>query len=97
MATDNPSGWQDFQGEAQALKLKRTRVQGQIEALETSLAIMEREMAMQDLVGEDDDSTFVDAGKLKEISGTMRIVMVTGFESFNSGLYTRVAQRVSKR
>lgn len=97
VAKNRSSKWQDFQGEIQALKLKRTRVQGQLEGIENSLADMEREIAMQDIVREDEDSQFVDDAELKELAGTMRIVMITGFESFNSGLYTRVGQRVSKR
>ncbi|GMH35161.1 hypothetical protein BSKO_03029 [Bryopsis sp. KO-2023] len=96
ISKNQPNEWQEFQARIQQLKLKRNRVDRKIEDMESALASAERESAMKSLILEDEGDVY-DESSIKPISGTMNIVMVTGFESFNSGLYMKAAQRVSKR
>lgn len=89
--------WQGFQSKIQELKLQWTRVQGKLETLQSALAEAERKAATKNITFAEDDDEFADGNGIKPITGEMRIVMVTGFESFNSSLYSKVAQRVSRR
>lgn len=91
--------WQRFQSKIQKLKLQWTRVQSKIETMQSALADAERKAAMKSIAyaSHDDDDEFAGGDEIRIIPGEIRVVMITGFESFNSNLYSKIAQRVSKR
>ena len=96
--------WLEFQKTVTRLKMTRSRLQEQVSELESSAARDVQQAARSSRTQNDYDqiSTMVgdqhagsDAGnKLRR--NTVRIVLLTGFEAFNSDLYRKVAVNLSK-
>lgn len=99
--------WKEFQKAVTVLKMKRSRVARQLEQMNVAKVFDEQnaarfskdrsdyeklEMEGPEQLGERGDSSSVE--KLKQSS--VRIVLMTGFESFNSDLYRKVAVNLSK-
>ncbi|KAK9800208.1 hypothetical protein WJX73_009512, partial [Symbiochloris irregularis] len=97
----DPQGWQAFQKEVSTLKLRSTRV---CRELEDALSALDSSAAMASLMASDtsagdDDSEDAEgrASSRTGTSGTCRIVLISGFESFNVDLYKQAAQEVASR
>ena len=100
-----PQAWQRFQKDVVSLKLKRNRIQEMTKRAEASdTAALEeqrysrvrndyQQMSGQMLPKEGEGNNDEDGVKIKRKS--VRIVLLTGFESFNSDLYRRVALQLS--
>ena len=98
--------WLDFQKSVTRLKMTRSRFQEQLSQLESSAfrdvqqaarsskTLSDYEQIATVLEEDDDDDDGLDSGnKLKR--NTVRIVLLTGFEAFNSDLYRKVAVNLS--
>lgn len=97
---ESPAEWQTFQAEVSALKLQRTGAQRKLADLR--LAVADLAAAEEFSASESDWDMSADEGDDSARTaafaamGTMpvRIVMVTGFESFNQSLYRTAAKKV---
>ncbi|WPT13938.1 Magnesium-chelatase subunit H [Picochlorum sp. SENEW3] len=100
--------WKEFQKTVTVLKMKRSRLERQLEQIDVAKVVDEQKVARfskdrsnyekldvqrpEQQQGEQGDSSSTE--KLKKSS--VRIVLMTGFESFNSDLYRKVAVNLSK-
>ncbi len=106
--TNEKQRWMTFEAAVPRLKLKRTRMEEQLarsEAARTSIESFGSKVHSE----YDDiyDGKFVDADRLRDNAGVgeskklvktsmVRIVLLTGFESFNSDLYRKVSVGLSR-
>lgn len=102
----DPAGWQAFQADASRLKLQRTRLEGEAAELDNALAVAEREVAKRQARARAAASaSAAAAGGVAAASGVaasgsgaalkpVRIVLISGFESFNVDLYRKAAQQI---
>lgn len=101
---ETPEQWRMFQKEVTALKMKRKRLQDRIAGMKglSEAGLLEKERqsvarsdyeslygAIEPKMEESGDSEGGESMKLKR--SLVRIVLLTGFESFNSELYRKVA------
>ncbi|GAX76816.1 hypothetical protein CEUSTIGMA_g4262.t1 [Chlamydomonas eustigma] len=106
----DPRGWQSFQANVHMLKLQRSRIEREAQELSALLGEAERSAAkaralnlLREAEGEADVAARIQKGKgssIADASGVVRpvrIVLITGFESFNLDLYNRVAELLSSR
>ena len=87
---DNPDAWLSFQKTIQDMKLKQTRLQRQLEDAQSTLMWHEQQKL-----------TPVDSQEQTRVSiqpdaGHINMVLITGFESFNTDLYDNAARRIAK-
>ncbi|KAL0032609.1 hypothetical protein WJX77_010520 [Trebouxia sp. C0004] len=88
--TLNPKGWAQTQQQIQTAKLQRTRLRREIEDLKAAVVQAEADMSRDDL--DDVADSVLPGGK-----DTVSICLITGFESFNISLYTKVAQELAEK
>lgn len=96
--------WLEFQKTVTRLKMTRSRLQEQVSELESSAARDVQQAARSSRTQNDYDqiSTILDDQCMGSDAGnklrrnTVRIVLLTGFEAFNSDLYRKVAVNLSK-
>lgn len=97
--------WLAFQKTVTFLKMKRSRLQDELSRLASDIALDEQQSARSSKtrVTYDQITTVLDdaerirsdsSGKIKR--KTVKIVLLTGFEAFNSDLYRKVAVNLSK-
>jgi len=94
---DTKRQWLSFEAAVPRLKLKRERVRGELERLEarrTSIAAVGSKVH-SDYDDMNDEKFDESSPKLRKTS-TVRIVLLTGFESFNSDLYRKVSVSLSR-
>lgn len=91
----DPKSVQRFQSAVVPLRLQRTRLKSEIEALQTAIE-QARANARTAANLDDNDDEGAEAADMRSLADTVRIVMVTGFESFNVDLYKKAAKRVAK-
>lgn len=91
--------WLAFQTKAHELKLKRERILKAMETAKLELGTLKQQADLVEQARELEQTT--DQGDLKDEerkivpkTGQARIVLITGFESFNVALYTEVAERL---
>ena len=96
---ESPEEWQTFQAQVSALKLQRAAAQRKLAELKTFIAGLAAAEEFSSSESERDESA--DEGSDSRTAafaamGTtpVRIVMVTGFESFNQSLYRAAAKKV---
>ena len=99
-------GWQAFQSQVAMLKLKKTRLEREIEEASTLLGESERQNASRKnlaaLRASEAAASSAARGRGEgseggvNVQGT-RIVLITGFESFNVELYKRAAEVLRSR
>lgn len=92
--------WVAFQSSAQQLKLKRSELMRTLEDLATQQAASGAKSAYELASDEEEEgaadraaAVFATQGRTKPV----RIVLITGFESFNQQLYKKAAQKVPPR
>ncbi|KAK9860391.1 hypothetical protein WJX84_004358 [Apatococcus fuscideae] len=93
----DPKGWKAFQQQVNTLKLQRTRTQNELEEVQGALF-----SATQQLEAEIDDEAGLDPRDaalpgMNDSSSGCKIVLISGFESFNVQLYTKAAKDVAAR
>lgn len=106
----DPRGWQEFQAQVNSLKLRREGLEKESRDLSTAVEeALGRQRASTepseyDTLAQQWDSRALEpseAGTIKDSSGkihrqTVRVVLITGFESFNMDLYKRVAVTIAR-
>ncbi|DBA83121.1 TPA: Magnesium chelatase [Trebouxia sp. C0005] len=88
--TSDPKGWAQTQQQIQTAKLQRTRLTREIEDLKAALVQAEEDMSHDDL--DDVADSVLPGGK-----DTVSICLITGFESFNISLYSKVAKELAEK
>lgn len=86
VSQDDPELWRIFQSRVQDLKLKRKRLERELEELKNELVQKER----KEFHGGDLTTPPIQEGEI-------HIVLVTGFESFNTQLYSNIAKDISRQ
>ena len=88
------SAWTDFQAQVHQLKLQRSGLQRRLRELRDAAAVPSSQAA-EDTGGGNDASA---AARIAPRSAaTIRVVLVTGFESFNQDLYKRAAAAAQEK
>jgi len=95
----NKDAWLAFQTKAHELKLKRERITRALESAEVDLRalIQQADLANQaheQELATDQGESVEEERKIAPKTGQARIVLITGFESFNVALYVDVAERL---
>jgi hypothetical protein len=100
LSTQKPADWVAFQNRVQQLKLRRSELARDAEEQAATAAANSVQDAYE--LGSDHEedgaadraaAAFAGQGRLAPV----RIVLITGFESFNQQLYKKAAQQVSIR
>jgi len=83
--------WMSFQSAAQDLVLRRSRATAAVESLKSKIEMAARRerQALSEKEEEDDESV---TPRLRAGEKTAKIVLITGFESFNVKLYRKVSK-----
>lgn len=97
----NPAAWLEFQTTVHDLKLKRNRLESEIQQLQDAIAVAEREYSKDVLRrSAEADAGPSTSGRPSGASdgvATVNIVLISGFESFNIGLYQQVASQLRQQ
>ena len=109
--SQDPKGWLAFQSEVNSLKLQRTRLEGEKRALLAAAEEARRLQRAADLPSEYDSIVASEQEQWKQQQeeqqggedgdgrlqrSTVKIVLITGFESFNVDLYKRAAVALAR-
>lgn len=100
-AAERGAAWQSFQSEASTLVLKRSRTEQEVSSLSDAMLAAERQFSMDAsssraaAAADAADATALPAGGAGSSAGgpatrPVKIVLLSGFESFNIGLYQQV-------
>ncbi|KAK9843478.1 hypothetical protein WJX81_004582 [Elliptochloris bilobata] len=101
-AADAPA-WRAFQARASDLAGRRARVRREVQDIERALwdAGVARRGAAQRARDEEGEGDIGEAGLAQRVlvgaPGTCRIVLISGFESFNVALYEKAARQVARQ
>jgi magnesium chelatase subunit H len=96
------SGWQQFQSSVHMLKLQRTRVERELQEVTEAVGVAERDIARKRELLSNTVSDVLPQAVSGNVSRSLpwspsqpvRIVLMTGFESFNVDLYKRAAEQL---
>ncbi|KAK9811539.1 hypothetical protein WJX72_005618 [[Myrmecia] bisecta] len=88
------SGWVRFQEQAHSLKLRRTRAQRETEEAQAELYAAQRAIRLQGALGDAEGAATLPLGAGTR---TCKIVLISGFESFNIELYSQAAKQVAQQ
>ncbi|GAB4822001.1 hypothetical protein N2152v2_009047 [Parachlorella kessleri] len=99
----DPKGWQQFQAAVSGLKLTRSRLLREAEEVAAALEAArkrEREAGREDeydtAIGQWDEAEGAGVEGPRTAKSTLKIVLVTGFESFNVDLYKKAAVQLAR-
>ncbi|CAL8470018.1 g9560 [Coccomyxa elongata] len=92
----DPLGWQKFQETVHAMKNQRTRAVREAEDLQSSIFAADTALRLQQEGAVDEDDGEAVLSGVQALDRDCRIVLISGFESFNVDLYKKAARRVAR-